>query len=960
MKRMKRIAVALLGITLIATPAMTSCGGPSEQEPTPTPEVKLTGIEVATQPTKVKYETGDIFDPTGMVVNALYDDGTKKPVTDYTYNKNPLSEGDKKITISYKGKTATVNIEVKFVLKVTGISVEVAPNKTKYVVGETFDPTGMKVVAIYNDNTKKVITDYTYDKKEPLKLEDKSVTIKHDKFETTVAIVVEEETISGIKVTKLPAKLAYIPGEKFDPTGIEVSTITNSGTLEKVDNSKLAFEGGENLTLETTEVLVIYNEVMSANIPVFVSESRLAKIEVTRQPNIKNYVTGQRFDTVGMEVTATFEDKTTKVIDNKRLTIDKTKPLTLEDTKVTVLLGGFSTEFTITITEAVTTVNVDAIKTVRIEGEHIDTTKASMRQDFIAAGRTFIEYPNDAASRENTSNGANICGYNPGSVFEIPMVAKKKTKLSIVGRMAHSDEKYDLKEGFKFTVGDKVLTPEDFKFEFHNRGDYWNWKEFLIGEVELEPGDHTFAFEVKNGHPNIDCFDFIVTEYDGQKAEKVIKEANLIEGPTKTKYEIGEKFDPTGIKLEVQYTDYTKELVTDFTIDKTEALTIADEFVTLTFKGKEFIIPITVGKDYGFKILDTGAKVFEAEKFNIEGTNAELSSDGKAIDFTLANTKLDFSLYSHEASTVKLFTKVKSDVDGTINDLFKFTLNDKALEATTENFAKGKWNEVSLGEVQLDKGGEYQFSVENLSGGLSLDSIEFFTTKYGDKVAPHELSSIYVKQNPSKLSYLIGETFDPKDMVIYGRYTDRTEGEIKEYTIDKTGPLTKDDTTITITSGEFTTTLQIKVAGPMFVATEAKTYRVEAEKCDLSGLINTDGRPFIENSGAASSGGKNLGHIDSGKLTIVFDVKEEMTLKAVLKIAKYEALKASELIASVELDGQVVKFEDITLGKTNGNDWYNYKDVNVECGTLKAGIHKVTINLKGGPNIDCFDFTFTK
>lgn len=834
MKRLKRIAVALLGLTLVATPVMTSCGGDDTTDPTPDPkpEVTLTGIEISSQPTKVNYETGDIFDPTGMVVNATYSDGTKKEVKDYSYNKNPLSENDKKVTITYKGKTATVNITVKFVLKATGISVEVEPTKTNYVVGETFDPTGMKVVAIYNDTTKKVITDFTIDKTGPLTLEDQFVTVKYEKFEAKVKITVEEESIKGIKVTNMPNKLAYIPGESFDSAGIEVSTYTNLGTLEKVDSSKLTFEGGENLTLETTEVLVMYEEVMSATIPVFVSESRLTKIEVTRQPNIKNYVTGQRFDTVGMEVTGTFEDGSTKLIDKERLIIDKKDPLTLEDTLVTISVGGYKATVEIKITEAVTTVNVDTLKTVRIEGEHIDTTKASMRQDFIAAGRTFIEIPQGEENLKNTSNGANICGYNPGSIFEIPIKSDKKFKINIIGRMSHSDPKYDLRTGFKFTVGETVLTPEEFKFEYNGNGDFWNWKEFLIGEIELEPGDHTFAFEVLNGWPNIDCFDFIVTEYDGQKAEKTIKSAKLISEPTKTKYEIGEKFDPAGTQVEIQYTDFSKEIVSDVTFDKTEALTIADEFVIITCKGKEFIVPITVGKEYGFKILDTGSKYFEAEKFNIEGTNAELSGDGKAIDFTLANTKLDFTLYSHEASTVKLFAKVKSDVDGEINDLFKFTLNDQKLEATADNFTKGNWNEVSLGEVKLEKGGEYTFSVENLSGGLSLDSIEFFTAKYADKEAAHELSSIYVKENPTKMNYVVGDKFDPTGMVIYGRYTDRTEGEIKEYTIDKTEALTDKDTTITITSGEFKTTLTIKVSGPMFEATEAKTYRVEAEQCD--------------------------------------------------------------------------------------------------------------------------------
>lgn len=85
-----------------------------------------------------------------------------------------------------------------------------------------------------------------------------------------------------------------------------------------------------------------------------------------------------------------------------------------------------------------------------------------------------------------------------------------------------------------------------------------------------------------------------------------------------------------------------------------------------------------------------------------------------------------------------------------------------------------------------------------------------------------------------------------------------------------------------------------------------------------------------------------------------------MNLDVVLKVAKYEPFKASQLIDNLTLDGQIVNFEDAQLGQTEGNQFYNYKDVKASCGLVKAGIHEFTINLKGGPNIDCFDFTFSK
>ena len=958
MKHLKKVAIAVLGLSLACMPVLASCDNNNTDQVDPV-EAKLESIAITKMPTKVNYETGDIFDPTGMEVTAKYDNGKTEVVTDYSYSKNPLSETDTKVIISYKGKTAEVPITVKFVLKITGISVEVKPNKTKYVVGETFDPTGMKVVALHNNNTKNVITDYTIDKTGPLTLDDKFVTITYQEFNTTVSITVEEEKIAGIVINKLPTKAAYVKGETFDPTGIEVSTITNNGKLTPVDSKDLTFEGvdGPLNTLGNVEIIVMYQEIMSASFKVYVSESRLTGISVSRLPNIRSYVTGQRFDTVGMQITATYEDGSTALIGNDLYAVDKTDPLTLEDTEVTISLGGFEAKVTITITEALTTVNIDSLGTIRIEGEHMDTTKASMRQDFINAGRTFIENGIDA------SNGQNICGYNPGSVFEIPIATEKKAKVSIVARMSHSDANYDITKGFKFNVGDQVLTPQDAKFIYHGGQDYWNWIQFLVGEVELEPGEHTFKMEVLNGHPNIDCFDFIVTEYDDQVANKEVMTMNLLSGPTKTKYEIGEKFDPTGIKLEVKYTDYTKEIVTDYTIDKTEELTITDEYVTLSYLGAEVQIPIVVGKEYGFKILDVGAKRFEAEKLNLENAaGASLSGDGKYVDFAVGGDTMSFTLYSHKASTVKLFAGFKTELDTPVNEMITFKLNDETLTADKSNVQVGTWVELSLGEVELKEAGEYTFTIETLSGGIALDYIEFFTAKYGDKTAPHNLESIYVKENPTKMSYIETETFDPTGMKVYGKYSDRTEGEIKDFTVDKTGPLTTEDTTITVTADDLTCTLNIKVYAINLRVEEAKQYRVEAESLDLSNIIH-DGNPnHYENSPDFSSGGINVGHILSGYFSVYFTTNEKMTLNALLKIAHPNGNKLGEKVTSITIDGTEVTYDkEIILDSAPGNQYWNYKDVALPCGELEAGLHELRFNFNNGAgNIDCIDLTFTK
>ena len=106
--------------------SLVACGGSkTPSATTPAAQKELTGIEIATPPTKVEYADGENFDPAGMVVNALYSDSSKEAVTDYTYSPKTLKFGDTKVTVTYKRMKATVDVTVKETL-VTGLELNVA------------------------------------------------------------------------------------------------------------------------------------------------------------------------------------------------------------------------------------------------------------------------------------------------------------------------------------------------------------------------------------------------------------------------------------------------------------------------------------------------------------------------------------------------------------------------------------------------------------------------------------------------------------------------------------------------------------------------------------------------------------------------------------------------------------------------------------------------------------------
>ena len=74
--------------------------------------VTLESIAVTTQPTKKIYLLSDEFDPAGMVVTATYSDNSKESVPfgelEFDYNFSTAGT-DKTVTITYEGKTATVD-----------------------------------------------------------------------------------------------------------------------------------------------------------------------------------------------------------------------------------------------------------------------------------------------------------------------------------------------------------------------------------------------------------------------------------------------------------------------------------------------------------------------------------------------------------------------------------------------------------------------------------------------------------------------------------------------------------------------------------------------------------------------------------------------------------------------------------------------------------------------------------
>ena len=120
--------------------------------------------------------------------------------------------------------------------KMESLTIATPPNKTVYKSGETFDPTGMVVVANYGEGLMANVTGYTVS---PSVLTDgvSEVVITYTEgriTKTATVAVTVKKVLVGIAITTQPAKTVYQYQESLDPTGMVVTATFSDGSTAAV------------------------------------------------------------------------------------------------------------------------------------------------------------------------------------------------------------------------------------------------------------------------------------------------------------------------------------------------------------------------------------------------------------------------------------------------------------------------------------------------------------------------------------------------------------------------------------------------------------------------------------------------------------------------------------------------------------------------------------------------------
>lgn len=227
----------------------------------------LTGIYIKSEPEKTKYNEGDMLSLEGIEVMAKYSDGTEKTVTDFTVDGYQPTAGEYDIVVTYMEKTAKFKVTVsKKQLK--KIEITTPPTKTVYKQGEELDTTGMVVEAVYDNDSREEITDYSVGELDST-AGTKTIQVEYKSFKAYFVVEVTEKQMTKLAITRLPDKTEYVLGQQLDLTGMIVYAYFDNGSKNQVN--AYSFDG-YNPQIEGVQTITIAYNGFHQSFEVTVSE----------------------------------------------------------------------------------------------------------------------------------------------------------------------------------------------------------------------------------------------------------------------------------------------------------------------------------------------------------------------------------------------------------------------------------------------------------------------------------------------------------------------------------------------------------------------------------------------------------------------------------------------------------------------------------------------------------------
>lgn len=474
-------------------------------------EKKLEDVEITALPTKLEYEEGDNFDPTGIVLTAKYDDHSTSVLdeTDYTFDKTALTVADDKVTVtinSVNGKaletpiTKVIDITVgkAYLLKLNKLGenifeAENLPQTDKwihrqdnpnadYVVNEA-SASGGKSIQWYAIGTQFELEFFAA---ENVKLHLSHTVSLYENFHFDDVISVK---IDDVAIASNNPEL----GHRYDNDWYNWTQAWNDiVTLDKGEHKlTIDFIGTNAPNYDCFNFFVM--EYGDQKV-----ERKLESLTIAENPTKLDYNNGEVFNPAGLKLNAVYSDTSTEVITegfevvSGELYNDGTGR-----SLVTITYGGKEVVIHVNVNGDI---EIHENKTVRIQGENFDKT------NYEHNGNGFIEN-NGTYAEGGAFLGNGSTGYVAWNVN-----FSEATKITIRVRGAKYED-HLASDHIAVSVDSTNISLVDPEMRLGAAADnqWFNFKTVEFVTYVVQPGQH----EIKlNSSCNIDWIEFVYEQGD--------------------------------------------------------------------------------------------------------------------------------------------------------------------------------------------------------------------------------------------------------------------------------------------------------------------------------------------------------------------------------------------------------------------------------------------------------------
>lgn len=339
-------------------------------------------ISIVSKPSELTYYIGENINTAGLVLEAIYEDGSAETLTG-GFTIEPAEArgvGRQTVTVTYMGVSASYEIAV-LQKQVSALYLEELPSRREFAIGEEFDFSGMLIDVLFVDGSHQMITEgYTVEPASSVEVGEKKVTVSYGEKSVSFIVNVVEVVVDKIELVEPPKKLDYYVGESFSTDGLVILAEYPNGTSGEISSG---FTVSPEKFTETGEqtVTVMYGG-KTLEFDVSVSRANMTRLAVRTMPAKTAYTLGEALSMKGFSMWAYYDNGAKQIITNSYAYTPKT--LTSVGTQtITVTYLGKSTSFEVRVTDptpVVTGISVarGPVRTGYVIGDTLETAGISI------------------------------------------------------------------------------------------------------------------------------------------------------------------------------------------------------------------------------------------------------------------------------------------------------------------------------------------------------------------------------------------------------------------------------------------------------------------------------------------------------------------------------------------------------------------------------------------------------